>query len=203
MKLIGRYDSPFVRRVGISMVALNIKFEHRPISVFKGFAEFAADNPAVKAPTLITDDGTVLQDSNLLLQYLEMIAPQGRSLLPERAERLPFELQLIGFALAGCEKAVQTIYETKLRPAEKQDARWLDRIGKQLRGAFAELERTLAESSQPFETRLTQAYVTVAVSWRFVQYALPGTLAPDDYPYLTAHSARAEKRPEFQAARLP
>jgi glutathione S-transferase len=203
LKLIGTFDSPFVRRVGISLTSLGVAFEHRPISLFKGFADFAAANPAVKAPTLVTDDGQVLQDSNLILQYLELVAPDGKSLLPEHPERLPFELHLIGFALAGCEKAVQTVYETKLRPPERQDTRWLDRVGKQLRGAFGALERSLAQRPEPFESRLTQANITVAVAWRFVEYALPGTLDPDDHPNLAAHTARAEERPEFKAVRLP
>lgn len=37
MKLIGMLDSPFVRRVAISMRLLGLPFEHAAISVFRGF----------------------------------------------------------------------------------------------------------------------------------------------------------------------
>ena len=34
MKLIGMLDSPYVRRVAISLRRLGIAFEHEPLSVF-------------------------------------------------------------------------------------------------------------------------------------------------------------------------
>uniref|UniRef100_UPI0019533B88 glutathione S-transferase N-terminal domain-containing protein n=2 Tax=Pseudomonadota TaxID=1224 RepID=UPI0019533B88 len=67
MKLIGMLDSPFVRRVAISLRLLGLPFEHAAVSVFRGFDEFQRINPVVKAPTLVCDDGTVLMDSTLLL----------------------------------------------------------------------------------------------------------------------------------------
>lgn len=79
MQLIGMLDSPFVRRVAISAQLLGLPFEHRPLSVFRNFEEFRQINPAVKAPTLICEDGTVLMESSLILQYLE--ARAGRSQL--------------------------------------------------------------------------------------------------------------------------
>ena len=80
MKLIGMLDSPFVRRVAISMRLLGLPFEHAAISVFRGFDAFQQINPVVKAPTLVCDDGSVLMDSTLMLIYAEALA--GRSLMP-------------------------------------------------------------------------------------------------------------------------
>ncbi|WP_273744534.1 glutathione S-transferase N-terminal domain-containing protein, partial [Burkholderia mallei] len=65
MKLIGMLDSPFVRRVAISAKLLGLPFEHHSISVFRQFDAFKSFNPVVKAPTLLTDDGTMLVDSDL------------------------------------------------------------------------------------------------------------------------------------------
>ena len=91
MKLIGMLDSPYVRRVAISLQLLDLRFEHQALSVFRTFAEFQKLNPVVKAPTLICDDGTVLMDSTLILDYAEALA-RPRSLLPatstERAAAL-------------------------------------------------------------------------------------------------------------------
>ncbi|WP_414039847.1 glutathione S-transferase N-terminal domain-containing protein [Acidithiobacillus sp. M4-SHS-6] len=55
MKLIGMLDSPYVRRVAISLQLLGLKFEHQSLSVFRGFAEFQQINPVVKAPTFDCD----------------------------------------------------------------------------------------------------------------------------------------------------
>ena len=63
MQLIGMLDSPYVRRTAISLRLLGLPFEHRPISVFRQFDEFAAINPVVRVPSLVCDDGEVLMDS--------------------------------------------------------------------------------------------------------------------------------------------
>lgn len=40
MQLIGMLDSPYVRRVAISLQLLGVRFEHRSLSVFRTFAQF-------------------------------------------------------------------------------------------------------------------------------------------------------------------
>ena len=74
MQLIGMLDSPYVRRTAISLRLLGQPFEHRSISVFRQFDAFAAINPVVKAPSLVCDDGEVLMDSGLILDYAERLA---------------------------------------------------------------------------------------------------------------------------------
>ena len=49
MKLIGMLDSPYVRRVAISLQLLGLRFEHLSLSVFRTFAQFQKINPVVKA----------------------------------------------------------------------------------------------------------------------------------------------------------
>ncbi|WP_236269837.1 glutathione S-transferase N-terminal domain-containing protein, partial [Pseudomonas lactis] len=79
MKLVGMLDSPYVRRVAVSLELYGVDFVHEPLSVFSTYAEFAQINPVVKAPTLVLDDGTVLMDSSLILDYLEALAPPTKS----------------------------------------------------------------------------------------------------------------------------
>lgn len=71
MLLIGMLDSPYVRRVAISLEYLNVSFEHKAVSVFGAFEEFKSINPVVKAPSLVCDDGEVLMESSLILQFVE------------------------------------------------------------------------------------------------------------------------------------
>ncbi len=119
MQLIGMLDSPYVRRVAVSLTLLGVPFEHRPISVFRAFDAFAAINPVVKAPSLVCDDGEVLMDSTLILQYADSLADGKRRLMPTARGEMQHELRLIGLALAACEKSVQIVYERNLRPPEK------------------------------------------------------------------------------------
>lgn len=205
MQLIGMMDSPFVRRVAVSMAVLGIPFEHRSVSVFRHFDEFRDINPTVKAPTFIDDDGTLLIDSTLILDYLDQrVAPQDR-LMPQDAKARRHALHLIGFALAACEKTVQAAYEQKVRPQDKQHAPWLERVQTQLAAAYDTLEGDMAKlGAGPWlcGDRLMQPDITVAVAWRFTQHMLPGVIDPGRYPALTAFSQRAEALPAFVGAPL-
>jgi glutathione S-transferase len=200
MKLVGMLDSPYVRRVAISLQLLGLPFEHRPLSVFGAFDTFARLNPVVKAPTLVCDDGTVLMDSSLILQYAEALATP-RSLLPTTQAALRHDLRLTGLALAACEKAVQLIYERELRPPERRHAPWVERITGQLVAAAREIECELALAPPRCGIEdLTQGGVDVAVAWHFTSVLLPGMLSPVDHPSTARFSAMAESLAPFRRA---
>lgn len=201
MQLIGLLDSPFVRRVAISMLALRVPFEHRPVSVFRGYEAFRAINPVVKAPTLVTDSGVALMDSSLILQYVAATTGRGL-LLPADPPALLGALRQVGLSLAACEKTAQIVYERGLRPAEKQHQPWIDRVATQLRESFAALEADV--QAQPVDVSSTvalgQAGISAAVAWYFTQQMAPEFVPAGDHPALVALSARAERLPEFVAA---
>ena len=198
-KLIGMLDSPYVRRTAISLHCLGIPFEHHSISVFRTFKEFQQFNPVVKAPSLVLDSGEVLMDSTLIIQYGESRAG-GRSLMPRDPAGLRHALQLIGLALAACEKSVQIVYERNLRPAEKQHGPWLDRIRTQVLAACSELEARLKQSGrQATEDGLSQADITSAVVWQFIEAMVPDIVPANGFPTLAAFSEQAEKLPQFLA----
>ena len=199
MQLVGMLDSPYVRRTAISLRLLGVPFEHRSISVFSTFEQFSAINPVVKAPTLVCDDGSVLMDSTLIVDYAQSLS--GRSLLAADPARRLRELRLTGLALAACEKTVQIVYERKLRPAEKLHQPWMDRVQGQLVAAYSALEREIAAEPLPAsEETMTQAGVSMAVAWAFTQLLTPDAVLPRDFPALAAFSAQAESLPVFLAA---
>jgi glutathione S-transferase len=201
MQLIGMLDSPYVRRVAISLQLLGLRFEHRSLSVFRQFDEFSRINPVVKAPSLVCNDGTVLMDSSLILEYAEAMATGGRSLMPRDLAERRRVLRRIGLALAACEKAVQVVYEHHLRPAEKLHQPWLDRVAGQLEAAFTALEAEFdARPMAADSAALDQGDVSTAVAWFFTQQMLPGMVPVERHPNLHALSAMAESLPEFCAA---
>jgi glutathione S-transferase len=193
MKLIGMLDSPYVRRVAISLDLYGVDFVHEPLSVFRTFDEFAQINPVVKAPTLVLDDGTVLMDSSLILEYLETLAPADRKLLPQQPAALAKDLHVLGLALAACEKSVQIVYEHNLRPAEKLHAPWLERVSGQLLAAYGLLDKQLGDSEA-----LTQASITAAVAWSFSQFTVASVVKADAFPNLQRHAERLEQHPAFK-----
>ena len=203
MILVGMLDSPYVRRVAISMKLMGLAFEHQPVSVFRHIDRFRGINPVVKAPTFVCDDGTVLMDSTLILDYLEHCVAAGNSLMPPGGEPRKKALRLIGIAMAANEKNVALVYEKEQRPKEKFHAAWFERSTGQVHAAFDELEKAM-DAARPWfgGDRPNAADVAVAVAWRFGQFYNAKEVPASRYPALVAHSRQAEALPEFAATPL-
>ena len=196
MRLIGMLDSPFVRRTAIALQWLEIPFQHEPLSVFSTFEQFGRINSVVKAPSLVCDDGTVLMDSGLIVDYLEAVA--GRSLWPAGLAQRTRALRVTGLAMAACEKVMQIVYEHHLRPAVH--APWLERVQGQLMAALGALDAEIAQHPPSGDwATLTQDGLSAAIAWRFMQVKLQVPVADAACPALAAHSARLEALPAFVA----
>ncbi|MHB8477966.1 MAG: glutathione S-transferase family protein [Steroidobacteraceae bacterium] len=86
MILIGMFDSPFVRRVAVSMNLLGIAFEHRSWSVGKDLELIRQYNSLGRVPTLVQPDGEALIESSAILDFLDECAGADRALLPRSGQ---------------------------------------------------------------------------------------------------------------------
>ena len=194
MRLIGMLDSPYVRRTAIALRLLEIPFEHDPLSVFSTFEQFSRINPVVKAPSLVCDDGTVLMDSGLIIDYAETLA--GRTLWPVELAPRTRALRVTGLALAACEKVMQIVYEHHQRPSVH--APWLERVTRQMLAALTALDAELAQHPLAADEKaLTHAGLSAAIAWRFMQIKLETPVADARCPALAAFSAQVEALPAF------
>ncbi|WP_448547273.1 glutathione S-transferase [Thalassotalea fusca] len=201
MKLIGKLDSPYVRRVAISLQYLGLTFEHHSLSVFQNYEEFKQHNPVVKAPTVICEDGTVLMDSSVILDYAEnLVAPKQR-LVPCNAEQRRKTLHIVGLALVANEKSVQVYYEQHLRSEDKQDKRWLSRVTEQAKETFVLLENAIKPLWHSVtEDNIDQAVISTAVAWYFAREVIPEVVDEECFPSLAQLSQKVESYSAFQAA---
>jgi len=201
MFLIGQYDSPFVRRVGVALRLYDMPFEQRPWSTFADAEKIAAYNPLRRVPTLVLDSGEVLIESAAILDYLDeeagperaMIAGQG----PERRRAL--KIAALGTGLA--DKAVILFYEGVLHK-EKSDV-WVTRCKAQIGAVLDLLEAERAAIRTPwwFGETIGHADISVACALRFVRDVHPTLFG--DHPALAAHSERCEALPVFAEISQP
>ncbi|PZO21167.1 MAG: glutathione S-transferase [Leptolyngbya foveolarum] len=199
MQLVGMLDSPYVRRVALSLRYLAIPFELSEISVFRSMDAFSKVNPLLKAPSFVCDDGEVLMDSTLILNYAKRIADNGKTLMPEAIADYQTAIRLIGLGLNACDKSVQIEYERK-RPNDKQYQPWRDRIQSQLVAAYDLIEPYAADTDDWLVGgQLSQADITVGVAWQFTQFLMPDVINVHSYPAVSVLSQRLEARPEFMA----
>jgi glutathione S-transferase len=204
MTLIGMFDSPFVRRVAVSLKLLQMPFEHKNWSVGKDQAQIRKYNPLGRVPALVLDDGEVLTESAAILDYLDDRIGRDRALLPVTGALRRKALRLMALATGAAEKGAQQVYETVFRPADKRHPAWAQRLREQMDGALEALDQAADEidgTNWLVDEGLTQADVTVACAFTYLSEALK--LPADAYPALRKHVARCEKLPAFKAVYAP
>lgn len=205
MLLIGMLDSPFVRRVAISMQRLGYPYEHGNWSVGRDAAQILRYNPLLRVPTLVLDDGEVLTESSAILDYIDQQAGPERALLPAAGHDRRRSLQIMALAVGAAEKARDFVYERQFRPAERQHQPWAERLVSQVRGALGELEQraaALPAGSGWLGQALTQADISATCALTFIRDAMPLELAAA-YPALERQRARCEALPQFAATYTP
>jgi glutathione S-transferase len=116
MKLVGRFRSPFVRRVAIAAHHYGLPFEH--LTYVTAGDEVRAVNPLGRVPALILDDGSAIIDSNVILDYLDSVAPQSLRLVPAQGPARWEILSLAAIAIGTMEKMIEARREWSARPAD-------------------------------------------------------------------------------------
>jgi glutathione S-transferase len=203
MILIGQYDSPFVRRVGIAMALYGMPFEHKPWSTFSDADKLRPYNPLTRVPTLVLDNGDVLIESHLILDYLDGLVGPEAAMFPKAEPHRHKALKVAALATGCADKAVSLFYEKRLH--EKASQVWEERCRNQISGALAELETDRASRRSPywFGEAIGHADIAVACALRFIGEAHSGMIAMVDYPALAAHANRLEALPVFKQIAQP
>ena len=97
MMLIGQYDSPFVRRVGIALTTYGLAFEHAPWSTFGDADKIAKHNPLRRVPTLVMDGRPMVLGRAGLQSFARSYFLSARFSFKRRAA--PFPRTRLCFAL--------------------------------------------------------------------------------------------------------
>lgn len=205
MLLIGQFDSPYVRRVGIALKLYGIPFLHEAYSVFRDAEKIAAYNPLRKVPTLMLDDGLVLTETFVCLDVIdERVAgehPEQRLLLP-RAGLMRREGLRIGALCSGiCEKAVSLVYDREVR--QQSSAFWTERCQTQVRETLVSLEASCAKRLGSFLLDNAISHADIAATCTLTFVVETGACALDGIatPALHELAARCEALPEFKSVK--
>jgi glutathione S-transferase len=196
MILVGQYDSPYTRRVAISLAVLGIPYEHDTRSVFGDFDALRQTNPLGRIPSLILDSGEVLIDSAAILDWLDETVGPERALLPRGGPARREALRRIALANGAVDKLGGGVnYERLIRPRQYRWPEWIARCTAQGQGALAALDAL----DWPRDAPLDQALITTGCALSYVRITAPDLMPRGRFPVLDALAERLEARPEFQA----
>ena len=145
MKLLSSPTSPYVRKVRIVMIEKKLDYQSENANVWDPDTRIQEHNPLGKVPCLVTDDGSALFDSRVIVEYLDTLSPVG-SLIPksgrERAAVKCWE------ALAdGTLDACIVIVKELQRPSAQQSPEWIERQYGKIDAALSAMELSLGEQS--------------------------------------------------------
>jgi glutathione S-transferase len=200
MKLIGQFDSPFVRRVGITLSLYQLPFDHLPWSVFGDAEKLATVNPLMRVPTLVLENGDVLVETASIIDYLDGLAPPDKRLTPQSEPNRRQILRSVGLASGVSDKAVSLFYEQRLH--ETPSPTYVARLSKQIVQTLALLEKEAPKDGYWFGA-LTQADLCSACMWRHLSACHPLLANTRLYPSLSAHAARMEALSVFETISQP
>lgn len=200
MKLIGQYDSPFVRRIGITLTLYGIDFEHLPWSTFGDADKIASFNPLRRVPTLVFDDGVAMMDSGAIIEILDDVEDNGATLARTGAERRAL-LRWCALAAGAADKGVSLVYEKAYREGLPM---WVERCRAQITDTLDVLDRERAAAGEWFGgSSQSHADILLATAFRFISEALAGQFEMNRWPALVRHSERCEAMSAFRAIYQP
>jgi glutathione S-transferase len=201
MILVGQYDSPVTRRIGISLHHYGIPFSRDTRSIFGDAAEIAKISPLTRIPALILDDGEVLIDSVAILDHLDEVAGPARALTPPNGPQRRRVLQASALAQGTLEKVAAVVYERHYHPAAHVSQDWQARCQSQLAAGLSELEN---RCTAPWfcGDDFSHADVMVTCLVAYLHLRLPEAFAPGAFPKLQALATKCEALPAFKSAAI-
>jgi glutathione S-transferase len=200
MILVGQFDSPFVRRVAVTLNHYHMPFTRNPLSIFRNAAEVQKINPLLRVPALILENGETLIDSHAIIDHLDEMAGPARALTPRHGPERRHVLQAVFLATGTAEKVVQLFFE-RLNHTDKALAKdWEKRLLSQINTSLERLEH---DCGTPwfFDNKLSQADVSTACMLMHMKLRVPECFPATKYPKLHAMALHCETLDAFANAR--
>ena len=192
--------SPFGRkiRIGADVLGLDLEIAIEPADPADPNDTVRQQNPLGKIPALVLDDGTVLFDSRVILEYLDDRAGGGK-IIPKDAGARFAALRLQALADGLMDASILLIYEGRWRPAERHEPKWVDHQSGKVVRALAALEA----APPTLDTPPTVGQIALACALGYRDFRFAGTWRKD-HPRLVAWlDTFAARVPAFAATKPP
>ncbi len=210
MKLFDMHKAPNPRRVRIFLAEKGISLPMEQVDIQAGDnlkPHYLAINPRGVLPTLLLDDGSILDESMAICRYFEMVQPEpnlfGRDPLEAaQVEQWQRRMEFDGmYNIAAAFRNGQPAYAGRAQPGAGPETAQIPALaarGAMLAAAWLDgLEARLEGRDYLAATRFTVADITAFVCIDFARWI--GLRAGEAHPNILAYHARIKARPSSQA----
>lgn len=210
MKLYWTPASPFVRKVMVAAIELGLdqRIEIRPtywphnwgFQTVELEPDFMAANPVARIPTLVTDDGVALVESNLICEHLQSLN-EAKPLLPKTGTARWQALRVLGIADGALEAMIARRAELLRNGVNQSD----EFIGK-LRDRIARCLDSLENEIETFNGALSLSQISAGIACSYMDFRYPADEWRKGRARLAAWHETFAKRPSMmktEAAETP
>jgi glutathione S-transferase len=203
MKLIFSQSSPFVRKVRIAAIELGLidKIEFAPVTVAPGQPndQYMHDvNPLKKIPALILDNGDVIIDSYVIVEYLDELAGGGKLIPASGPTR--WKVKSDHHLLQGMlDSMLLCRYEKAVRPQGLQWQAWSDDHWNRTWQGMARFDKQADVLSRPLD--IVQIGLVCVLGYADFRFADCGWRKA--YPNLDAFHEKMLTRPSVKISLPP
>jgi len=202
MKLTFSPSSPFARKVRIAAIELGLidKIELMPTTVAPGQAndEYSRITPLKKLPALMLDNGDVIVDSYVIVEYLDELAGGGKLIPASGPAR--WKVRSDHSMVQGMlDSMLLCRYEKMVRPQGLQWQAWNDDHWNRAWQGFARFDKQADVLSRPLD--IAQIALVCALGYADFRFADCGWRKA--YPNLDAFHEKMLTRPSVKISLPP
>jgi glutathione S-transferase len=191
--------SPFGRKIKLALGILALENE---VTIEKADPTDAGDslrkqNPLGKIPALVIEDGTVIYDSPVILEYLDQRAGGGK-IIPKDPKARIAALTLQALCDGILDAGILLVYEGRWRPPEMAVQKWIDHQRGKVERALAVLETSLP----PLDAIPNVGAITLACVLGYGDLRFEGKWRANHPKLVKWLDAFAAKVPAFEKTRV-
>ncbi len=198
MKLYASLTSPYARKIRICLIEKGLDYEFVTESPSDPDANVARLNPLGKVPLLQADDGEVVFNSPMIVEYLESLS--GKNLVPTTSER--WRVQRWHALGDGMLDAVVARMLELRRPVEHQEPGVIQRQEGKIAAALRFADDHYEGADFLVENQYSIADIAFAVALEYIDFRYPHDWRPA-YPRLAQWLAGINQRPAFSQTAPP
>ncbi|WP_288350608.1 glutathione S-transferase N-terminal domain-containing protein [uncultured Thalassospira sp.] len=159
--------SPFGRKVRIAMDVLGLsgRIDVQPADTRDQSDTLRQQNPLGKIPCLILEDGSILYDSRVIIEFLDRWSGQNR-LIPEAVDERARILTRATLADGIADAALLMVYEGRFRDPSQISEVWLDHQRGKISRALDAMQTALPDPRKTDVVSISLACALGYLDWR-------------------------------------
>lgn len=195
MKLLASLTSPYARKVRVALAEKKIDYTLVVDSPWEPASTVSEHNPLGKIPVLLMEDGTVVYDSRVIVEYLDTVSPVSR-LIPEGNRQRIQVRRWEALADGVCDAAAAIFLERK-RPARQQSPEWIERQAKKIELGVRAMSVDLGDKTWCTGDAYTLADIGVGCALGYLDLRYRELAWQEAYPNLARLAEKLAKRQSF------